>query len=82
MQSSQALPSLFTQAEAFLAEFSPASSEHPPDEGRVRIYLRTFDGTMVVEADDEDLGDNNHLISPLFLAAHDVIAALCKASSG
>jgi hypothetical protein len=76
-----------TAAEAFIAAgnvhvgaFGPAA-EHPlPAVGRVRFYARTFDGLLTAEADEQDLGENRHPLSPLFHLGHAVIAAVREAS--
>jgi hypothetical protein len=50
---------------------------HPlPGVGRVRIYARTFNGLLTLEADEQDLGLGRHPLSQLFHAGHAVIAAV------
>jgi hypothetical protein len=67
-------------ADANVNAFLPAA-EHPlPDTGRVRFYVRTFDGLLTAEADEDDLGENRHHLSPLFHLGHAVIAAVHEAS--
>jgi hypothetical protein len=46
----------------------------------VRFYVRTFTGTFVGEADEQDLGYNRHALSPVFHAGHAVITAVREAS--
>jgi hypothetical protein len=58
-----------------------AASEHPlPAVGRVRFYVRTFSGLLTAEADEQDLGENRHALSPIFHIGHAVIAAVREAS--
>ena len=47
-----------------------------PGPGRVCFYLRTLGGTLAAEADEGDLGEMKHALSPLFRAGHDVSAAI------
>jgi hypothetical protein len=77
-----ALPPFFAAAEARRTSFAPAASTPLPDHGRVRFYLRTFEGTLTAEAGEEDLGHMKHDLSPLFHAGHAVIAAVRQASGG
>ena len=78
----RALPPFFAAAEAHLTSFTPATSTPLPDQGRVRFYLRTFEGTLTAEADEQDLGHMKHDLSPVFHAGHAVIAAMRQASGG
>jgi hypothetical protein len=67
-------------ADANVDAFDPAT-EHPlPNTNRVRFYLRTFDGLLTAEANEEDLGEGRHPLSSLFHLGHDVIAAVREAS--
>ena len=76
------LPLFFAAAEANLTSFSMAPSTPPPGEGRVRFYLRTFDGTLTAEASEQDLGQKRHPLWPVFHAGQAVIAAVRQASGG
>ena len=67
---------LLAAAEAHLAGFAPTDVTPLPDVGRVRFYVRTFDGMRGVEADEDDLGEGRHQLSPVFHAAHEVIGAV------
>lgn len=57
-------------------ELEVTQSYPMPAVGRVRFYARTFDGGRTAEADEQDLGRGRHALSPLFHAAHAVIAAV------
>jgi hypothetical protein len=63
-----------------VAVFAPAT-EHPvPEVGRVRFYLRTFDGLLTAEASEADLAGNKHRLTPFFLLGQRVITAIREAS--
>ncbi|HET8649936.1 MAG TPA: hypothetical protein VFL95_07840 [Gemmatimonadales bacterium] len=67
---------LIALADAHADDFA-AASEHPlPAMGRVRFYIRTFDGCRTVEAGETELGENRRPLSPLFHAGQSVIAAV------
>lgn len=75
-------PALFTEAEAQREAFTPTVDTPLPQPGRVRFYLRTFGGTLMAEASEEDLGQMHHRLSRLFHAGHAVIAAIRRATGG
>jgi hypothetical protein len=60
--------------------FAPTEDHPMPEIGRVRFYVRTFDGLRTAEADERELGEQRHSLSPLFLAGHSVIAAVREAT--
>ncbi|HET7499060.1 MAG TPA: hypothetical protein VFM00_12240 [Candidatus Eisenbacteria bacterium] len=75
-------------AEAFLdaaethAPALPSVEDTPtPRIGRVRLYVRTFEGTLGIEATDEELSQNRHPLSAVFHAGHAVITAIRENSS-
>lgn len=74
------LAPLFKTAEDYLASLTAAQATPYPESGRVRFYVRTYNGTLTAEADEEDLGEMRHPLSPVFHAAHDVIAAIREAA--
>ena len=65
-----------TDGESFLPSFEPTVEYPLPAEGRILFYARTFDGLMMASADEKTLGQQRHLLSPLFLSAHAVISAI------
>lgn len=67
-------------ADAFLAHFVPTSQHPLPGRGRVRFYARTFDGLLFAEANEDDLGEERHPLSPLFYGGHRVITRLREAA--
>jgi hypothetical protein len=67
---------LLSAAEAHLSNFAAVVETPLPEVRRVRFYLRTFTGTMGAEADEKDLGEGRHTLSPVFHAAHTVISAV------
>jgi len=74
------LPTFFEAAETHLSDFKRATTTPMPNVGRVRFYLRTFNGTLTAEAAEEDLGYERHELSPVFHAGHYVISAVREAS--
>jgi hypothetical protein len=63
-------------ANTFLDQ-TKAVAEFPlPSVGRVRFYLRAFEGTRTWEALEDDLGNMRDPLSPLFHAGHRVISAI------
>lgn len=67
---------LLSSAEAHVADFALSTGTPLPEVGRVRFYVRTFKGTLSAEANEEDLGEGRHTLSPVFHAAHRVISAV------
>ncbi|HET9252498.1 MAG TPA: hypothetical protein VFP58_10325 [Candidatus Eisenbacteria bacterium] len=62
--------------QAQLSGFQSVNETPTPRIGRVRLYVRTFDGTLGIEAHEDDLASDLHPLSPVFQAAHAVIAAI------
>ena len=62
--------------EAHLEGFPRVDATPTPRIGRVRLYVRTFEGTLGIEATDEDLSRGLHPLSPVFHAGHAVITAI------
>ena len=75
-----AAEALLNVVEARLAEYGPVEETPTPRIGRVRLYARTFAGTLGAEATEEQLGENLHPLSPVFLAGHAVITAIRESS--
>ena len=71
---------LLSMAEDHLRAFTAVTTTPVPEVGHVRFYLRTFGGTVGAAADEDDLGEGRHPLSPLFHAAHAVIAATREAT--
>jgi len=59
-----------------LAEFTSSEGTPVPREGRVRFYVRTFQGTLTAEADEGLLGNRLHTLSPVFHAGHAVLTQI------
>ncbi len=74
------LGAFFAETEAHLRAFAPAQSTPLPALGRVRFYIRTFEGTLTAEADEQALGNMQHELSPVFHRGHAVISAVREAS--
>jgi hypothetical protein len=62
--------------EAHVDDFTAVTETPLPEVGRVRFYVRTFTGTLGADALEDDLGEGRHALSPVFHAAHSVIAAI------
>ena len=77
-----ALVPFFRAAETHIDSFTRATATPLPEPGRVRFYLRTFEGTLTAEADEQDLGEMRHPLSPFFHAGHNVIGAVREATPG
>jgi hypothetical protein len=72
----EAAESFLDAVEDHLADFPAVEATPTPRIGRVRFYVRTFDGTLGVEATEEELGRGHHTLSPVFHAGHAVITAI------
>jgi hypothetical protein len=66
--------------EAHAGEFPPVVETPTPRIGRVRLYVRSFEGTLGIEATDEELSRKAHPASAVFYAGHAVITAIRLAS--
>jgi len=51
-----------------------------PRVGRTVFYMLTDSGVLTAEADENDLGEQRHALSPLFYAGQDVITQLLLVS--
>jgi hypothetical protein len=77
----EAAETLLDVVETHLDEFNPVDATPTPRIGRVRIYVRTFEGTLGVDVEENELGDNLHPLSPVFQAGHAVITAIREAGA-
>ncbi|HEY0078829.1 MAG TPA: hypothetical protein VGB73_09310 [Pyrinomonadaceae bacterium] len=60
-----------------------STKEFPyPSVGQVKFYVRTRDGVLTAEADENELGEGKHPLSPLFYAGHEVLTQLRLISEG
>jgi hypothetical protein len=82
-------PTVRDAAEAFLDvvedyvdEFPPVDATPTPRIGRVRLYVRTFSGTLGLEAMEDEMGQDLHPLSAVYHAGHAVITAIREASEG
>ena len=78
----EAMVPFFLTAEEHLGAFSRTAQTPYPAPGRVRFYVRTYDGTLTAEASEDDLGNMRHELSNLFHAGHGVISAVREVSGG
>ena len=65
---------LLTLAPEYLSETSITTNYPVPTDGFTRFYFLTFDGVRTVEGKEDDMGNNRHALSPLFLKAHQLIS--------
>ena len=66
--------------EVHLAAYGPVEETPTPRIGRVRLYARTFEGTLGAEATEDLLGRDVHPLAPVFRAGHAVITAIRESS--
>jgi hypothetical protein len=76
----EAAAAMLVAAERFRSVCAPMITTPYPEAGRVRFYLRTAEGTLGAEADEQELGHHRHRLSPLFHAGHKVLTAVRLAS--
>jgi hypothetical protein len=69
---------LLASAERHLSVLAPVAQTPPPPPlpGRVRLYVRCFDGTRGAEAAESELAALDHPLAGLFRAAHAVITEM------
>jgi hypothetical protein len=73
---------LLSSAEEHLDGFTAVAAMPLPPLGQVRFYIRTFNGTLSAEANEDDLGEGRHKLSPVFHAAHPVSSAVRESTGG
>jgi len=72
----EATRSFLASLDAHLADLVPDASTELPAAGRTALVALTRGGRLRAEAAEDDLGYGRHPLSPVFLAAHDVITEL------
>jgi hypothetical protein len=77
----EAAAAMLAVAERFRSVCTPMTTTPYPEPGRVRFYLRTAEGMLGAEADEQELGHHRHALSPLFHAGHQVLTAVRLASA-
>lgn len=68
--------SLISFADHNLTQLAPASDTPLPQPGHTRFYVLTRSGTLTAEAKEMDLGENRHVLSPLFYSAQELITEM------
>jgi hypothetical protein len=68
--------SLVELAEANLSKFALTTEFPLPALARTRFYVVTAQGVLTAEAAEDDLGNNRLPLSPVFHAAHALIAEI------
>jgi hypothetical protein len=66
--------SFISTAEKYYQQMNLTKAFPLPAVGRVRFYVLTFSGVLTLDADENELGDGKHGLSPLFYSGQDVIA--------
>jgi hypothetical protein len=77
-----AAQNLLSSAEEHLDGFMAVVETPLAHVGQVRFYIRTFNGTLSTEANEDDLGEGRHKLSRVFHAAHSVISAVRESTGG
>lgn len=67
---------LLAEVGRHLGDFAPSNDTAVPPPGQVTLRTLTFAGPRAVTADERDLGHGRHPASPVFHAAHAVIAEI------
>jgi len=78
----QATSKLLTRAQGDLKQLGFADDFPLPTIGEVRFYVRTYAGVRNGRALESDLAMEYHRLSPLFVAAHNVISAIRQHGGG
>ncbi|MDH4048475.1 MAG: hypothetical protein OEV63_10115 [Gammaproteobacteria bacterium] len=68
--------SLVVTAAENLSKFTPTTEFPLPTLGRTRFFVITAQGVLTAEAAEDDLGNNRLPLSPVFHAAHALIAEM------
>ncbi|HTU68344.1 MAG TPA: hypothetical protein VMF52_20545 [Steroidobacteraceae bacterium] len=59
-----------------IEKLAPAKSTPLPTPDRTRFYVLTARGILTAEASEDDLGEDRHVLSPLFYAAQELISEM------
>lgn len=77
----QAGKAFLQSAEHYRKDFKETNEYPMPDVGHVKFYILTYAGILTEDIGEDNLGNNKHLLSPLFYAGHDVLTELRKINS-
>lgn len=69
----QASKSFVVAAENYYQKMSLTESFPSPAIGKVKFYVLTYSGVYTIDADENELGNKKHELSPLFYYGQDVI---------
>jgi hypothetical protein len=64
------------ESEKYLNSMTKTESFPYPAVGQVKFYVRTFNGVFTAEADEAELGEGKHKLSPLFYSGQEVLTQL------
>ena len=68
--------SLISFANHNLKQLTPTTHTPLPRPGYTRFYVLTQSGTLTAEAKEMELGENRHVLSPLFYSAQELITEM------
>ena len=68
--------SLIAFADHNLEKLTSTSNTPLPQPGYTRFYVLTQSGTLTAEAKEMELGENRHVLSPLFYSAQELITEM------
>jgi hypothetical protein len=69
----RAAQSFLASSQQYAKQAPPTKSYPLPKPSYTRFYLLTGNGVLTTEAKEDDLGNNRHLLSPLFHKGHELI---------
>lgn len=72
----QATRSFVAAAEHYVQHLTRAESFPLPAMGRVKFYILAYSGTYTIDSDEQQLGNRQHELSPLFYQGQHVITQL------
>jgi hypothetical protein len=73
---SEASKALVSQAENHLNHFSSRTEFPLPEVGQVKFIILTFSGLLTAEVPEKTLTTGKHLLTPLYLRAHETLEQL------
>jgi hypothetical protein len=72
----KATKAVVKDAENYYGSLTQTTSFPLPGVDNVRFFILTYSGAYTIEVNEDDLGEERHHLSPLFLNCHDVITLL------
>ncbi len=72
----KAAKKFIAEATRHLGKLTPAKTFPLPAKGHTRFYVITPDAVLTADADENDLGEGQHALSPLFYAGQELITEM------